>query len=312
VVQVANRRLLANLARSGGNTGSPDDRSENGTVTNDKYRGIRFVWSVSRRILISAAIVLIAVATLYFLGTQGLYNLSFVAKNFPAFLHGAEYTLGLIAIVIPIGFGAGFAFGWGRTSQRWLMRSVSTAYIEFFRSMPPVVLIVFAGLITILVVAKNPFLAARIEDVGGFAISMSLLALSLHSGSYQAEIIRAGINSVPAGQHDAAAAIGLTRGQIVRYVVLPQMFRISLPALSNEFASVIKDTSLLSVIGAVDLTFQGKNLASNTAFQGHLGDLSLIWLVVAFIYLLMTLLVSRTLQAIERRYRVPGLEAAQL
>lgn len=257
-------------------------------------------------------IVVIVLAVVYFLGTLGLYDLGFVTRNSSAFVHGAEYTLALVALVIPTGFAAGFAFGWGRTSHRWLPRSVSTAYVEFFRSMPPVVLIVFAGLITILVVAKNPFLAARIEDVGGFAISMSLLALSLHSGSYQAEIIRAGINSVPAGQQEAAASIGLTRGQTIRHVVLPQMFRISLPALGNEFASVIKDTSLLSVVGALDLTFQGKNLASLSASHGDIADLTLIWLVVAFIYLLLTLTVSRTLQWIERRYRVPGLEAAQL
>jgi polar amino acid transport system permease protein len=281
-------------------------------LTNDKHRRILLPWSLVRRIVTRAAIVLIVLTIVYLLGTLGLYDLGFVRKNSNAFLHGAEYTVGLIAIVIPVGFTAGFAFGWGRTSHRWLPRSISTAYVEFFRSMPPLVLVVFAGLITILIVAKNPFLAARIEDVGGFAISMSLLALSLHSGSYQAEIIRAGINSVPAGQHEAAAAVGLTRGQTVRYVVLPQMFRISLPALGNEFASVIKDTSLLSVVGAIDLTFQGKNLASLTALQGDIGDLTLIWLVIAFIYLLMTLLVSRTLQGIERRYRVPGLEAAQL
>jgi len=281
-------------------------------VTNDKRGRIMLPWPAARRIAVNAGIVIGALATVYFLGTLGLYNLGFVAKNFPAFLHGAEYTLGLIAIVIPIGFGAGFAFGWGRTSHRWLLHSVSTAYVEFFRSMPPLVLVVFAWLITTLVVAKNPFLSARIEDVGGFAISMSVVALSLHSGSYQAEIIRAGINSVPAGQHEAATAIGLRRGQSVRYVVLPQMFRISLPALGNEFASVIKDTSLISAVGAVDLMFQGTNLASLTAVSGHLGDLTLIWLIVAFIYLLMTLLVSRTLQGIERRYRVPGLEAAQL
>ena len=96
-------------------------------------------------------------------------------------------------------------------------------------------------------------------------------------------------------------------------MTLPQMFRVSLAALGNELASLIKDTSLLSTIGALDLTFQGKNLSAVLVVGGGNIDLVIvIWVEIALLYFVITFVVTRTLQAIEKMYRVPGLEAAQL
>ena len=249
----------------------------------------------------------------YYLGVLGVYDLSYASSTLNAMRIGATNTLSLIAIVIPIGLTAGFSFGWGRTSHSWFARSLSTVYVEFFRSMPPLVLIFFAFLISTTVLLNVPGLADRIGDPNAFAIAVSVLALASHSGAYQAEIVRAGIQSVPTGQREAAEAIGLTKGKILAYIILPQMLRVSLPALGNEFASVIKDTSLLSAVGILDLAYIAQNLASRLVLSGgNFENIFLVYVEIALIYLAMTFVVSRTLQKIERTFRVPGLEPAQL
>ena len=255
----------------------------------------------------------IFLALFVYLGVVGVYDLQYAASTLNALRIGATNTLALVGIVIPVGLSAGFTFGWGRTSHRWFVRSVSTVYVEFFRSMPPLVLIFFAFLISTTVVLSVPGLADRIGDPNSFAISMSVLALAFHSGGYQAEIVRAGIQSVPTGQREAAEAIGLKRGRILAYVILPQMLRVSLPALGNEFASVIKDTSLLSAVGILDLAYMASNLSSRLIIsRGSIENIFLVYVEIALIYLAMTFIVSRALQEIERAFRVPGLEPAQL
>ena len=261
---------------------------------------------------LGAAGLAVGILIVYLAGYFGLYDLAYALRLFPprgrALTTGLLTTLALVGIVTPVGFCFGFSFGWARTSHSWFARAVSTTYVEFFRGMPPIVLIAFAFLVTIVVLRGNE----RI-DLFAFATGAGVMALAAHSGAYQAEIVRAGILSVPTGQLEAAEAIGMSKATIMARVTLPQMFRISLPALGNEFASLIKDTSLLSVIGALDLTFQGKNLSAVLATGGGNLDLVIIiWVEIAVLYFAMTFVVSRTLQAIEKRFRVPGLEAAQL
>ena len=100
---------------------------------------------------------------------------------------------------------------------------------------------------------------------------------------------------------------------VMLYITLPQMFRVSLPALGNEFASVIKDTSILATVSILELTFQGVNLVSRLFQAGANPDfLFVVWVEIAILYFVLTFAVSRTLLAIERRFRVPGLEAPTL
>ncbi len=284
----------------------PRGRNPTGHPRFDRRRGLKRVgYAVSA---ITAAILL-----LYALGVAGVYDMNYAISILPfrgrALTVGLITTLSLVAIVIPVGFGLGFAFGWGRTSSNALLRLASTGYVEFFRGMPPIVLIAFAYLITNAILRGIP----GVEDPGFVAAQVAIIALAAHSGAYQAEIIRAGILSVPAGQVEAGEAIGMTRGEILASVTLPQMLRVSLPALGNEFASVIKDTSLLSAVNALDLTFQGKNLAALLAVgAGNVELVFLLWTEIALVYFVITFIVSRSLQAVEKRYRVPGLEAAQL
>jgi len=258
--------------------------------------------------VLAAAGLVAAVLAVYALGLAGVYDLPYAAGILPRLVtRGLVSTLGLVAVVIPLGFSLGFAFGWGRTSPRPVVRGISTGYVEFFRGMPPVVLIFFSFLITLYLLVGND----RI-DATEVAPIVAVLALAAHSGAYQAEIIRAGILSVPAGQREAGEAVGLTKGEVMLHVTLPQMLRVSLPALGNEFASVIKDTSLLSVVGILDLMLQGTDLISDVVSVGKTQLVFVILLEVAVLYFLVTFAVSRVLLGIEKRYRVPGLEAAQL
>ncbi len=253
-----------------------------------------------------------AVVFLLWLGLLGFYNLPYTLnKILPGLTDGFFITLRLIALVIPLGFVLGFSFGWARTVPSTILRGLGASYVEFFRGMPPLVLIFFSYLVVALSIRQltgNPFLARDLSLLAG------AIALAFHSGGYQAEIIRAGLLSVPTGQLEAADSIGMSRFQSMFRVVLPQAFRVSLPALGNEFASVIKDTSLLSTIGWLDLAGAGQRILPDTLSTPGLGFgmVLVMWIVVALLYFVITFLVSRTVRSIENAFKVPGLEAAEL
>ena len=248
-----------------------------------------------------------ALLVLRALGSRGLFNLAYAESIVPNLFQGARQTMVFTAVVIPTGLVVGFFVGWARTTRNWFLRALGSTYVEFFRSMPPLVLIAFAALISFVIVRRflpvlDPF------DAG---LSAGTLALALHSSSYQSEIIRAGILSVPTGQSEAAEAVGLRKSQVMFAITLPQAFRVSLPALGNEFASVIKDTSLLSAISATELSFRGASLVSSSIFVDF-NLVFIIWSEIAIIYFAITFIVTRVVRAVENRFKVPGLEAAQL
>ena len=242
------------------------------------------------------------------LGTLHYYNLSYVKLILPNLGQGLLVTARLVAVVIPLGFLLGFLFGWSRTLRSVLLRGLGAVYVEIFRGLPPIVLIFFSYLISLLVllsVTKNPIFAGEV------ALWMGAIALSLHSGAYQTEIIRAGILSVPTGQIEASDSIGMTRWQTMFRVVLPQAFRVSLPALGNEFASVIKDTSLLNIIGWIELAQIGFIEVPN-ALAIDFNLVFVVWAGIAVLYFILTYIVTRSVRLVENLYKVPGLEAAEL
>lgn len=286
-----------------------------GTPERSRVAGIlRRVFTRPRLVFVGTALVFaaVAVAFLVWLGLLGYYNLPYaVDKILPTLLTGAVVTLRLIALVIPLGFSLGFFFGWARTTNSFILRGAGASFVEFFRGMPPLVLIFFTYLtvtLSIRQITENPFLARDLSLLSG------AVALAFHSGGYQAEIIRAGLLSVPTGQLEAADSLGMSRFQSMFRVVLPQAFRVSLPALGNEFASVIKDTSLLSVIGWADLAGAGAIIVPATLSTPGLGIgmVLVMWIEVALIYFVITFIVARTVRSIENAFKVPGLEAAEL
>ncbi len=288
--------------------GAPEEKPISGAADEERPAFLRRVFTREQALRwgvgISAVVVVFGVV--YYLGMIGFYNLHYALDLLAPIESGLFVTLKLVALVIPLGFTLGFLFGWGRTTRSLLFRGLGAMYVDFFRSMPPIVLIFFSYLISLLTVKQltgNPFLARD------FSLWMGAVALAFHSGSYQAEIIRAGILSVPTGQLEAADAIGLSRLRSMFAVVLPQAFRVSLPALGNEFASVIKDTSLLSLIGWLDLAQTGIIQA-----RGVVGTLSVfvVWIEIAIMYFALTYVVTRIVRAVENNYKVPGLEASEL
>lgn len=274
---------------------------------------LRGYFTRARLLRYGVAVLAIAVAAwfLTYLGHIGFYNIEVAGYVAGPVVQGMTVTLELVVLVIPIGFTMGFLMGWARTTQSSFLRGLGAVYVDFFRSMPPLALIAFAYLTTLLPlseIVRDPGLQQLIPRLIG------TIALGLHSGAYQAEIFRAGILSVPTGQHEAADAIGLTRWQSMFRVVFPQAVRVSLPPLGNEFSSVIKDTSLLNAIGFYDLSGIALTIGFDTAkifhYPIYLTGI-IIWVEVAIIYFIITFAVNRIVRGVENHYKVPGLEAAQ-
>jgi len=205
----------------------------------------------------------------------------------------------------------GTAMGLCRVSRSLFLRLVSRGYVEFIRNSPPLVLIFifyfFIGDQIIPALGLDGFIRAQSEPVQGllgflfappdlFSPFLSaLLTLSLFEGAYITEIVRAGIQSIEMGQWEASKALGLSRWQQMRYIILPQAVQRILPPLAGQFISLIKDSSIVSVISIQELTFQATELMASTYFTIE------IWLIVAGLYLIMTLSCSLLVERLEIR-----------
>ncbi|MCI4340274.1 MAG: amino acid ABC transporter permease [Thermoplasmata archaeon] len=242
------------------------------------------------------------------LGVRGVYNIRYAASVAPALWHGFLLTGMIMLVILPIGFGIGLFVGWARTMRNPVIRGLASLYVDFFRSMPPIVLIVFASVIGLIFLVKAH---ADIVLIQTLPLWLGVLALAFHTSAYQAEIVRAGILSVPIGQTEAAESIGMSRLQTMLRVVLPQAFRVSLPALGNEFSSVIKDSSLLSIIGWLELSGLGLVQIYSGILVYPLAPI-IILLEVAALYFAITFALNTSVRAVENWFRVPGLEAARL
>jgi len=276
-----------------------------------KWAGRILTWAVWKSVLQAVLAVFGGVVFLIGLGRLGIYRLGFAESQIPALLKGFYTSLEVVAVIIPLGFVLGFLVGWARTTGSLILRGFAAYYVDFFRSMPPIALIFFASLAAALALRNSgidPYTAYLITQWVG------VVALAFHTGAYQAEIMRAGILSVPAGQTEAADAVGISRIRTMFVVTLPQAFRISLPPLGNEFSSVIKDTSLLSVIGWFELSGTALNLVSEAGRppESYLYGSIVIWVEAAFLYFVLTYIVTRTVRVVEDLFKVPGLEAAHL
>ncbi|MBD0293260.1 MAG: amino acid ABC transporter permease [Jiangellaceae bacterium] len=202
-----------------------------------------------------------------------------IARALRATLQAAAYALVLATIL-------GVLLAVGRMSHSQWLRLPSIGVIEFFRGVPLLLLIFFFFLGFPLAFGVNlPALWALV------------FGLTLYNGAVIAEIIRAGVHALPLGQTEAALAIGLTRGQTMRSVLLPQAFRIMLPALISQLVVLLKDTSLGFVIGYVELLRYGQRAAE------QLDNRIQLTVVVAAIYIVINLSLSRLATWIESRQR---------
>jgi polar amino acid transport system permease protein len=198
-------------------------------------------------------------------------------------------TLVAFAIALVIGLLAGL----GRVSTNVFVRNIAITYIEFIRGVPTLVLIFTLAYVIV------PSVASAI-GISGQSISPNargILALAIIYGAFLAEVFRAGIESVPAGQTEAARSLGLNGGQAMRHVVLPQAVRNVLPALGNDFIAMLKDSSLISVLAVRDIT-QMARLHAGSTFRFRES-----YLVLTFLYLSMTIALSLFLRWYEKRLR---------
>jgi glutamate transport system permease protein len=168
---------------------------------------------------------------------------------------GLVQTLGLSVVSVVLSFAVGLAFALGRLSSRRWIRWPSTAYVEGLRSLPVLLLIVYFG-----IKGSSLFRPIFGADFDLPRFWAGVLGLSLYTSAVLAEIIRAGILTLPRGQTEASRALGLSHPQTMRFVVLPQALRLMVPAMMGQLTTVIKDTSLVGTIGVFDLLRQGRTI----------------------------------------------------
>ena len=211
-------------------------------------------------------------------------NVDLMINSIPLLIAGAGITIQITAISVGLGMIIGMFVGIARICNVKLLRFLATVYIDFLRGTPLLVQIflIYFALPMVLGQRVDPFIAA-------------ITACGINSGAYIAEIFRAGIQAIDEGQMEAGRSLGMTWIQTMRYIIVPQAFKNIVPPLGNEFIALLKDSSLVSVIGFEELTRRGQLIIARTY-----GSLE-IWITVAVIYLVMTLTISRLVSYIEKR-----------
>ena len=214
---------------------------------------------------------------------QQFFNLEIMAKAFPLVLGGLRQTVLLCLVVIPLGLGGGLIFALVSLAPARTVRWSMIIAIDFFRAIPPLVLLIF-------VYSGLPFAGVRLSPTAAVAV-----AFFLNTSSYYGEIYRAGIESVGRGQWDAARSTGLGVAQTLAYVVLPQAVRNVLPDLVSNTVEVVKLTSIASVVALPELLYSA-DMARSLTFNA-----SPIVLAAA-LYLIMLWPVVRLVSRLERRF----------
>ena len=191
----------------------------------------------------------------------------------------------------------GLLGGLGRISKNKLIRGIASLYVEVVRGIPLLVQLIAWYFVSPVIIHKlgvwlnsQPLIEYRANP-----IITAIMAITVCYGAYMSEIVRSGIQSVPKGQMEAARSLGMSHFQAMRHVVLPQAFRVILPPMGNEFISLLKDSSLVSVVAVADLTRRGREFMS-----AHFNPIE-TWLMVALLYLIMTIVAARVVSYIEKR-----------
>ncbi len=206
-------------------------------------------------------------------------------ESLPLLLTGARFTLEITLLTLLFGVTGGLVVALARLSPFAPLRALVTLYVELVRGTPLLMQIYFIYFVLpALHVSFSPLLSGAV-------------ALSLNAAAYISEIFRGGIESIDTGQMEAARALGLDYPAAMRYVILPQTVRRVLPPLTNEAVALLKDSSLVSVVGVTELMRQGKEIAANT------GSATTLYLGVAALYLCMTLPLTTLVRRLERQWQ---------
>ncbi len=244
---------------------------------------------------------------LLFLTTSASYQ-----ETFGFLWSGVIRTLQLTLVSYLFALVFGLIGGLGRISKNPVTYTLSTLYVEVIRGVPLLVVLIYIAFV--LAPMASTFLNSSAESLGlpflddlgiffrdGFM--RGVLGLAIGYGAYLSEVYRAGIESIPRGQMEAARSLGMSYAQAMRYAILPQAVRIILPPLGNDFIAMLKDSSLVSAIGALpvdaELTLRGRMYSASTfkSFE--------TWNSVAILYLILSLGFSVAVRYIERRWAIP-------
>jgi polar amino acid transport system permease protein len=210
---------------------------------------------------------------------------------------GILVTVGVTMTAFILTLMTGLVAALGRLSRSGLIRTGTTLYVEIARGIPLLVQLLFwyfafPSLIQNLggLIHFKPF-----ENYLANPFAMAILGLTFCYSAYMSEIYRAGIQSIPKGQMEAARSLGMSHGQAMRHIILPQAVRVVLPPVGNEFISLLKDSSLVSVVAVADMTRRGREFMAASFLPVD------TWLMIALLYLIMTLISARIVAWIEKK-----------
>jgi polar amino acid transport system permease protein len=215
-----------------------------------------------------------------------MYKLNFAVllEYWPALLAGLQMTIRVSVLSIFFGTLMGVAGALAKTSRFRMLRALAFTYVEWIRNTPLLIQILFIYFGLGVFFSLSPMVA-------------SVFALSFFSGAYITEIIRAGIQSIHKGQREAAFSLGMTEGQSMFLVVLPQAVRRILPPLAGQFISTIKDSAIVSAISIQELTFRGMELMSSTYLTFE------TWITITGLYFVLTFGCALSVERLELRWR---------
>jgi polar amino acid transport system permease protein len=215
-------------------------------------------------------------------------------------LDGVWVTIYTTLISFTLILVMGLIVALGRLSKNNAVHGAATVYVEIIRGIPILVQLMF-WYFAFPTVMQNIGDTYNIEFFKGYIANpfiMAIFGLTFCYAAYMSEVYRAGIQSIPKGQMEAARSLGMSYFQAMRHVVIPQAVRIILPPVGNEFIALLKDSSLISVVGVADLTRRGREFMA-----AHFNPIE-TWVMVGLIYLMMTLLTARIVFYIERKSRL--------
>lgn len=222
-----------------------------------------------------------------------------IIKWLPKLLEGAYLTLELVAISVVVGLLVAIPLGMARASRHWYVRALPFSYIFFFRGTPLLLqlFLVYYGLAQFDAVRESVFWPYLRDPYW-----CALLAMTMHTAAYIAEIIRGAIQAVPPGEVEAARALGMSRGQTMWHITLPRAARIGLPAYSNEVILMLKASSLASTITLLELTGMARTIIARTYLPVE------IFFAAGLFYLVMTFVLVQFFRWLERKLRVDALQ----
>ena len=216
-------------------------------------------------------------------------SFSILVGALPYLLKGAVVTILVVVGAMCLGFCIGVVLAVGQVYGKPWLRSIIKIYVWFFRGVPLLVLLFlfYFGLCSFL-------------NINLTAFTVAVMVLGLISSAYQSQIFRGAILSLPEGQFKAAKALGMSNGKAIAFIILPQALRISIPAWSNEYSVVLKDSAVAYALGVTDIMARAHFVASRT--YEHLP----LYFTAGLIFLVLTYLGTKGLKILEEKLRIPG------